>query len=396
MTKEKHSQPEYTELFMSFLKLGASAFGGPAIMHYIYKMAVEEKKWIDKESADRGVAFSQTLPGIISMQMAGYVGLKIRGIFGAFLAYIGLGLPAFLLMLILTIIYSKMSDLKPVMSAFHALHAIIVAIVANAAFSFGKKNTKGIKEAVLAIIAAVLFYMKLHPLFVLLISAIYAIIIFGKTKGGGKAESLNRGGGLFIYFSKIFVLATLTALAYLLLRAVDKPLWTLTFSMTKIVLLAFGGGYTSLPLMYHEIVEIHGWLKSAAFMDGIALGQITPGPFVITATFVGYLLYGIIGSLCATFGVFAPPFFLGIIIAPYFDKLNSYEFFRKAINGIVCSFTGLLLTTTIKFSIEMRWDIMLVIIAVAGFIALLKNVSLIKVVAAGTIFSIVCYSFIKF
>ena len=93
--------------------------------------------------------------------------------------------------------------------------------------------------------------------------------------------------------------------------------------MMKIDLFAFGGGFTSLPLMLHEVVELRGWIDEKTFMNGIALGQVTPGPIVITATFVGYLLYGFWGSVVATLSIFTPSFLMLVIINPFFDRLKA-------------------------------------------------------------------------
>jgi len=158
--------------------------------------------------------------------------------------------------------------------------------------------------------------------------------------------------------------------------------------MVKIDLFAFGGGFASLPLMLHEIVINRGWLDSKTFMDGIALGQITPGPIVITATFVGYLVYGLLGALVATIAIFAPSFFMVITIAPFFDRLKNSIYFMKAIDGIFASFVGLLLYVCIKFTMGIPWDIVRILLGLATLAALLSKVDILYIVPIGAVISV--------
>ena len=156
----------------------------------------------------------------------------------------------------------------------------------------------------------------------------------------------------------------------------------------KIDLFAFGGGFTSLPLMLHEIVGVRGWMDSKTFMDGIALGQVTPGPIVITAAFVGYLLHGFGGSLVATISIFTPSFLILVIINPVFDRLKASPLFLKATKGILASFVGLLLYVLIKFALAVPWDLPRIVLGIAALAALFKKVDILYVVLIGSIISI--------
>jgi chromate transport protein ChrA len=130
--------PSLFHLFTSFLRLGATAFGGPATVAYIRTMAVEKNHWLDEPSARDGVALCQTIPGATAMQMSAYAGLRARGVAGAAVSFIGFGLPAFLFMMILSSLYARTHTLPAVLSAFNGLQAIVVALVANATLSFGR------------------------------------------------------------------------------------------------------------------------------------------------------------------------------------------------------------------------------------------------------------------
>ena len=112
--------------------------------------------------------------------------------------------------------------------------------------------------------------------------------------------------------------------------------------MLRVDLFAFGGGFASIPIILHEVVEVRHWMDAKTFLDGIALGQVTPGPIVITATFVGFALEGVPGALVATASIFFPSFFLVLFVWPFFQHVDSLHFFRKGISGVLCSFVGLL------------------------------------------------------
>ena len=180
-------------------------------------------------------------------------------------------------------------------------------------------------------------------------------------------------------------------IAIALLFILRRPLFDLAFLMSRIDLFAFGGGYSSLPIMLNEVVHVRGWLDKFTFMDGIALGQITPGPIVITATFIGYLLYGFSGAIIATIFIFLPSFILVIAIEPYFANLQRSRYFNRAIRGILYSFVGMLMSVVIHFTLNITWDIPRILFAITTFTALLFNVKLPWIILIGVITSVVVF-----
>lgn len=122
-------------------------------------------------------------------------------------------------------------------------------------------------------------------------------------------------------------------------------------------------------------------------MDGIALGQITPGPIVITATFVGFIIYGIIRALVATIAVFTPSFLILVLVTPFFDRLKGSVLFSKATKGILASFVGLLFFVTVKFALAVPWDAAMVILGIAALAALIKKADVLYVVLIGAAIS---------
>ncbi len=140
-------------LFVAFLRLGATSFGGPAMIAYIRRMAVEQKGWLDDETFRAGVALCQVIPGATAIQMAAYVGLRTQGVAGAAVTYIGFALPAFLIIMFLSALYFRTYNLPIAVSLFSGLQAIIVAIVGNAAITFGISYLKLWRDFAVAVFA---------------------------------------------------------------------------------------------------------------------------------------------------------------------------------------------------------------------------------------------------
>jgi chromate transporter len=379
-----HHEPSLSQLFASFLRMGITAFGGPAMIAYIRKMAVGHKHWIDNESFQDGVALCQTIPGATVMQMVAYIGLEVRGVCGAMVSYIGFGLPAFLLMLVLSFAYSRAHALPAVVSVFSGLQAVIVAIVANATLSFGKTSLKSWKNGAIALIAAALFWLMANPVLIIILAALLGMLLNGREPAASSASHSSKMPHTTNPLL-LFLLSSAAGLA--LLFFLRKELFHLAVLMAKIDLIAFGGGFASVPLMFHEIVELRSWMDGPTFLNGIVLGQFTPGPIVITATFVGYLVHGFLGALIATIAIFLPSFLILIGIAPWFDRVRSSPWFTRAIGGILCSFVGLLLTVTIRFALNVHWDWHHVAVAAAALAALIFKLDILWVVLAGTVIS---------
>jgi chromate transporter len=378
----------FARLFGAFLRLGATAFGGPAMIAYIRRKVIEQCRWMDESTFRDGVALCQTIPGATAMQVAAYVGLRLRGVAGAAATFIGFGLPAFLLMTTLSALYVRTSHLPAVVSAFAGLQAITVGIVGNATVSFGRTSLKTWRDAGITLLAAGMLGWGINPLLVILVSALTGLVRSRQVALPDLPQTSARETRLV---RPLMGLVALTALGFGLLLLTERRLFELATLMCRIDVLAFGGGFASVPLMFHEIVEVRSWIDGPTFVNGIALGQMTPGPIVITATFVGYWLYGVPGAVIATVSVFLPSFVLVVGLVPHFDRLRRSLAFNQALNGILCSFVGLLLMTTIRFAVNVPWDLARTLLASAALVALLWRVEILWVVLIGTAVSVLVF-----
>ena len=353
---------------------------------HIRELSTQRNQWLDETDFKNGVALCQSIPGATAIQTAAYVGLRVRGIYGALATYTGFGLPAFIFMLILSVLYARFNSLPKFISLFNGLQVIVVAIIFHATYSFGRNIANNYKNLIVALLSAILFWFGISPFIVIIGAGILGMAFLKVSASSTVANSktietqwnAKQIAGLLVPFLICFS-------GFYFLSAI---LFDLTAVMLKIDLFAFGGGFASLPLMLHEVVVNRGWLDSKTFMDGIALGQITPGPIIITATFVGYLVYGFVGALVATIAIFTPSFFMVITVAPFFDRLKNSVYFMKAIDGIFASFVGLLLYVCIKFTMTVPWDVIRILLGLAALTALLRKVDILYIVPIGAVISV--------
>ena len=382
-----HPQEPLTllRLFFSFFLLGGTAFGGPAILRQMKEFTVKKKQWLHEREFKEGIALCQSLPGATGMQMAAYIGRKSRGIPGALAAYVGFGLPAIALMLLLSVLYERYHNFQLVIPLFSGLQIVVVAIIVHAAYSFGRDTLKIPVDIGIAVFSALLFVLAVHPLVIILAASLTAIIFVKKSNASRiqhhGTQTWQRAG------REIALLALITLLTYLFLFLANRTLFDLAAVMMRVDLFAFGGGFGSLPIMFREVVAVKGWLDSKTFMDGIALGQITPGPIVVTATFTGYLLKGFPGSVIASIAIFTPSFLLLIAAAPFFERFKASPYFAATTQGIYASFVGMLGFMAVKFGMAVPWDMIKVLFALTILAALLKHLPLPVIVMAGALVS---------
>ncbi len=378
--------PSVKGLFVSFFRLGLTAFAGPAMVAHIEELATRHHQWLDETDFKNGVALCQSIPGATAIQTAAYVGLRVRGVPGAFAAYLGFGLPAFIFMLILSGLYTQFNGLPKFISLFNGLQVIVVAIIFNATYSFGRNIANNYKSLIVVLLSAILFWFGMSPFIVIIGAGILGMAFLEVSA----LSTVTNSKTIETQWNarQIASLLVTFLICFAGLYFLSTVLFNLAAVMLKIDLFAFGGGFASLPLMLHEVVINREWLDSKTFIDGIALGQVTPGPIIITATFVGYLVYGLSGALVATIAIFTPSFFMLVLVAPFFDRLKNSVYFVRAIDGIFASFVGLLLYVCFKFTTTVPWDIARILLGLATLAALLRKIDILYIVPVGAVVSI--------
>ncbi|MBG0790514.1 MAG: chromate efflux transporter [Desulfovibrionaceae bacterium] len=372
--------PSTPRIFVRFFRLGLTAFGGPAMIPYIRAAAVEKERWLDEESFRLGMSVTQLLPGATAMQMAAYVGFRARGGAGALAAYTGFGLPAFLLMLALSALYFSARDVPAVTAAFKGLQLVVTALILHAAIDFARRYLDSLAARLLACAAGVWLGLKGDPILALVAVCALSVLVFRRDQPPGPARTAPLDTAPLRFAGLVaLALAALVGVLFIL----DPALARLGLLMVKIDCFAFGGGYVSLPLMLHEIVEVRGWLTNAQFMDGLALGQVTPGPIVMTGAFVGYALAGTVGALVAAVTVFSPSLVFLCAAMPFADRLIASPVAQRVLKGSLISLVGLLAAVAVRFFISVEWGMAEGAVAALAFLALRLRVDILWVVLAG-------------
>ena len=373
--------PSLVQILIRFLRLGLTAFGGPAMVPFIRKMSVEREGWLSERSFKLGMSIAQTIPGATAMQIAAYVGLRARGGPGALVAYFAFGLPGFLLMVGLSALYFSAQDVPMIKAAFSGLQLLVVALIFHAAINFARRYLDTLPAKLLACLAGVWLGLKGNPILALLTVCVLAIFIFRDEHGQLPPVKEEKMVGRPLFSACVF--SALFAAFLGVLYASEPELFDLGLLMAKIDCFAYGGGYVSVPIMLHEVVEVRGWLDNAQFMDGIALGQITPGPIVMTGAFVGYVVAGFAGAAIATIGVFTPSLIFMCAATEFGDKLIGSPLARRALKGSLVSLVGLIAAVAAQFAINTDWSPVRVGVTLTAFLALRLGVDVLWVVLGG-------------
>lgn len=383
------STPSLLSIFLGFLRLGCSAFGGPAMVPYIRDLAVERKKWCEEDEFRVGIALTQVLPGATAMQVAAWAGLRARGVSGALVAYLGFGLPAFGLMLVLSALYMRFRDVDIFLNAFSGLKAVVLAVVAHAAVNFSRRYCKTLRDRLLALAAGLWLGFHLNPILAIVGGCLLALFLYRGQPliTSPTLRKMDKTG----HWRELVFLTGACLLGLGLLALFWPGSVSLALLMLKIDIFAFGGGYVSLPLLLHEVVEVQGWMGETTFMDGIALGQITPGPIVMSAAFVGYYVQGLFGALVATLYVFTPSFLVLCVAAPFVEKVLHQPLVQRALHGSLVILVGLMAAVTARFIPVVSWDFATVLLCLGAFTALRLGADVLWVVLCGAALGIVIF-----
>jgi chromate transporter len=354
-------QPALPEMLRTALYIGTVGYGGPAILALMKKIIVNEKNWISEDEFMNALSLSQILPGAIGVTLLGYIGHKLHKPWGGVLMPLFFVLPSMLAITALSWAYFTYGNLKFVNSVFTGLGALVVALIINATFIMGKSvfpviNLKSYKGIIIAVFSfAGIIFLKLNIIYIILISGILGALFFYFSK---EMENKN-SGDLKTEISENSKFRMQNFLPVLALSAMLFPVfwfisgtWEIFLTFLKIGSLAFGGGFTAIPMIQQVVVDGMKWLNITDFRNGIAMGQITPGPIFITATFIGFKVKGIIGAVIATIGIFTPSIAAIIIIGRAHSKIKNLKIVRSVIKGFLSGFIGLLLAVVYQFGVN--------------------------------------------
>jgi chromate transporter len=280
--------PTLLEIFKIFIKLGSFGFGGPIVLISLMEKECSEKRgWITPTEFNQGYVFMKLLPGPVAYQMALWLGNRFCGKRGALVAGLSLLFPGAMLILALSVFYQNFSHLSYFSKVMEGMRAASLVLIADSVRRLALPYTKEISSWIIAFIAAA--FMAVLPRF-------EPVIIVA--------------GGLAL------VLAFRAQTKHLSLA----PLWPLFLVHFKAGFFVFGTGLAVLPFLQHQAVEVYQWISQPEFLDGVAFGQITPGPITITSIFIGYKAQSYLGALSAFVGMYLPGIILVLGVLPLIER----------------------------------------------------------------------------
>jgi len=321
------------ELVRYFLRLGFLGFGGPvALVGQMERELVAERAWLTKEQMREAIAVCQSLPGPLAIQVGIFIAYLRGGQRGAWAGGWAFILPNFVIVAVLGGLYVHFAGLKPITAIFYGVSPAVIALILHSSYRLTKLGMEDKVQWVLAAICFVTTVMVQAEVALLFIGAgIVGLLYYGTlTK---KARS---GSTFAVALPATAVVSTVPVSSA---SAVGK----LLLFFLKAGALTFGSGLVIVPFLQQGVVQEYGWLTERDFLVAVAVGMISPGPVVITATFVGYLVAGFSGALAATVGIFLPSFILVLAAAPLLARHRTNPNVQGFIKGAYAAAIGTIL-----------------------------------------------------
>jgi chromate transporter len=370
------------ELITLFLKLGATAFGGPAAhIAMMEEEVVNRRRWLTRQHFLDLVGATNLIPGPNSTEMAihiGYIRAKLPGLIAAGLSFI---LPAVIITGILAWIYVTVGTLPQATNFLFGIKPAVISVILVAVVRLGKTAAKNVRLTVIGIAVAAVSLMGMNEVVALLIGGIIGIVLYELIDRQKKSIS----GWLLPSFLQLPVLLTWSeakaAASVSAAGIAGISLWKLGLFFLKIGSVLYGSGYVLVAFLEGELVKDYGWLTNQQLLDAIAIGQFTPGPVLSTATFVGYVLSGIPGATVATAAIFLPSFLFVLVLNPVIPRLRASKVMSAFLDAINVSAIGLMAAVVVSLAgrtlTDWRAIVIAIVAAIAGIRFKLNNVWLI-------------------
>ena len=374
------------DLVWYYLRLGAIGFGGPvALVGQMEKELVQERRWLTKEEFREGVAVCQALPGPLAIQVGIFISYIRGGFWGAWAGGWAFILPNFLFVAALGALYVYLGDLPPVKAIFYGVSPAVIALILHSCYRLAKLGMEDRLQWAIAVgcfIVTVAVQAEVALLF----------IIAG-------AIGIAYYGTLFRGHSRLPTLP-LPALLMAQVGAATVPagsaLGRLLVFFLKAGSLTFGSGLVIVPFLEKGLVQQTGWLNGQQFLVAVAMGMLSPGPVVITATFVGYLVAGFWGSVLSTVGIFLPSFLLVLIVAPILIRHRENPNIQGFVKGAYAAAIGTILGAGVLLGRIAVGDWLTALVGIASLVALVRwRVSNPLLVAVTAVIGLVGFELLK-
>jgi chromate transporter len=345
------------EIAALFLRLGFTAFGGPAAhIALMHDEVVIRRRWLTDEQFLDLLGATNLIPGPNSTEMAIHIGYVRAGWAGLLLGGICFITPAMLIVLLLAWLYVRFGTTPEAGWLLYGIKPVVIAIIAQAIWNLGGKALRNISLIVIGLSVFVLYFL-----------------------GGNEILLLFGAGLIYMLFSNLQRLRKVNLTVVFPLSAVALSQATIPFSFPvlfltflKIGSVLYGSGYVLLAFLRADFVLRLGWLTDQQLLDAVAIGQVTPGPVFTAATFIGYLLGGTWGALLATLGIFLPSFIFVAISNPLIPKIRNSAWAGSLLDGVNASALGLMAAVTFQLARSSLIDLYTIVIAIISLILLLR------------------------
>lgn len=354
------STPQYSlwQMVAYALKLGSIGFGGPiALIGYMHRDLVEQKKWISESEYNEGITLAQVAPGPLAAQLAIYLGYVHYSLLGASLVGIAFVLPSFFMVVALGWAYTLYGGLSWMQAVFYGVGACVIGIIAISAYKLTQKTVKGpLLWVIFIVTAAVTVIRESEEVLLILAAGILTWLVQSPPK-----DWFNRSRTMGLSISPLLWLAQLGGTT-----ADSSPLWSIFLFFSQAGSFVFGSGLAIVPFLYGGVVKQFQWLTDQQFVDAVAVAMITPGPVVITVGFIGYLVAGLAGATVAALATFLPCYLITVLAAPYFKKHGKQPGIAAFVNGVTVGATGAIAGAVIVLGRKSLVDLPTVLIALVS------------------------------
>jgi chromate transporter len=385
-TQDNDFTKNWKNIASSFLKVGLT-YGQ---MWGVMQTELQEKQqWVSKERFIEGLSLVNMLPGAPGPQLAIILGYARGGMWGGLLAGLCLVLPAFFILLALTMAYATMGVTPIGRGALHGVGPVVLGILGVAAYRLAKSTMCTIRQIMIAIVAvAALVWSSLGIAAILLLAGGAGLLLFHSKKiGAAVLVSVMTLLGL-LWFTSGSTSATVTAMPQG--TPLSPSLTDIGVFFLKVGALTFGGGLSMIAFIHEQVVNQFHWLTPQEFIDGLAIGQLTPGPILMVAAYVGYKVAGLVGAAFAAAAIFLPAFMMMLALLPVLDRVRTLVWTKAALQGIGPALIGVITVSLVQLAPHALPDPFAIAIFISTVIALLRwRIDAVKLIFAGLVLGVV-------
>ena len=377
------------DLVRYYLRLGLLGFGGPvALVGQMERELVAGKGWVTKEEMREGIAVCQSLPGPLAIQVGIWLSYLRGGFWGAWAGGWAFILPNFVIVATLAALYVHFGGLPWVTAIFYGVSPAVIALILHSCYRLTKLGMDDWLQWVLAGVAfAVTVAVRAEVAWIFLASGVVGVLYYGSRLRARAAASTT---------SSFLVGLPLVAGGADVSAAASPMLGKLFVFFLKAGSLTFGSGLVIVPFLEKGLVQQTGWLNEREFLVAVAMGMMSPGPVVITATFVGYLVAGFWGALTATIGIFLPSFLLVLIVAPVLMRYRTNPNVQGFIKGAYAAAIGTILGACVLLGRIAIGDWLTALVALVSLVVLFRwKVSNPLLIACAAVIGLVAYPLLQ-